>query len=137
LLNGPLSPEPHAQPGLLVITKCDLGIAPPLALPSETSAACSSATGAGIWELAAAIRQRVAALPVEPRGDAAAARCQGSLDEAARALTAAQQLAASAGNEELLAAEIRAALDAVGVVVGAVCTDDVLDRVFSQFCIGK
>jgi tRNA modification GTPase len=42
-----------------------------------------------------------------------------------------------AGGDELIAAEIRAALDAIGVVVGAVWADDVLDRVFSQFCIGK
>ena len=39
--------------------------------------------------------------------------------------------------DELVAAEIRAALDALGELVGAICTDDVLDRVFSQFCIGK
>ncbi|HEX7447478.1 MAG TPA: hypothetical protein VF306_08030 [Pirellulales bacterium] len=39
--------------------------------------------------------------------------------------------------EELVAAELRLALDALGQVVGTVYTDDVLDRIFSRFCIGK
>jgi fructoselysine-6-P-deglycase FrlB-like protein len=34
-------------------------------------------------------------------------------------------------------AELRAAVAAIGEVTGAVCADDVLDRVFLQFCIGK
>jgi tRNA modification GTPase len=39
--------------------------------------------------------------------------------------------------EELVAADVRNALDELGKVVGAVYTDDVLDRIFSRFCIGK
>ena len=39
--------------------------------------------------------------------------------------------------EELIAAEIRTTLGALGEVVGAVYTDDILDRIFSRFCIGK
>ena len=39
---------------------------------------------------------------------------------------------------ELLALELRlAALDEIGALVGAVYTDDLLDRIFSRFCIGK
>jgi tRNA modification GTPase len=36
-----------------------------------------------------------------------------------------------------VAAEIRAALDDLGQVLGAVYTEDILDRIFSRFCIGK
>ena len=32
---------------------------------------------------------------------------------------------------------MRMALDELGRVVGAVYTDDLLDRIFSRFCIGK
>ena len=39
--------------------------------------------------------------------------------------------------DELTAAEIRIALVELGKVVGAVYTDDILDRIFSRFCIGK
>jgi tRNA modification GTPase len=64
-----------------------------------------------------------------------AARCRDSLTSAAAALLRAIE-AVSLG-EELVALELREALDHVGRVVGAVYTDDILDRVFSKFCIGK
>ena len=38
---------------------------------------------------------------------------------------------------ELVADEIRRALTGLGEVLGAVYTDDILDRVFQRFCIGK
>jgi tRNA modification GTPase len=37
----------------------------------------------------------------------------------------------------LAADDLRAALLELGNVVGAVYTDDLLDRIFGQFCIGK
>ena len=40
-------------------------------------------------------------------------------------------------DEDLLALEIREALQELGRITGAVYTDDILDRIFSRFCIGK
>lgn len=40
-------------------------------------------------------------------------------------------------NMELLPIDLRDALDAVGDVTGETTADDVLDRIFSSFCIGK
>ena len=58
--------------------------------------------------------------------------------EAARAAVgrARQSLAAGSGGDTL-ALDLRAALHELGLVTGAVTTEDVLDAVFSQFCIGK
>ena len=44
-----------------------------------------------------------------------------------------------AGNQplEFLALELRDALDHLGQIVGSVTTDDILDMIFSDFCIGK
>ena len=50
-----------------------------------------------------------------------------------RAITAAQ----SGLGEEIVAAEIRESLEHLGRIVGVVYTDDILDLVFSRFCIGK
>ena len=36
-----------------------------------------------------------------------------------------------------VALDLRGALDALGDITGATTTDDILDHVFSQFCIGK
>ena len=38
---------------------------------------------------------------------------------------------------EVLVLEIRVALDALGEMTGVLYTDDLLDRVFTRFCIGK
>ena len=38
---------------------------------------------------------------------------------------------------ELVAVDLRGALDNLGLIVGETTTDDILDRIFSQFCIGK
>ncbi len=38
---------------------------------------------------------------------------------------------------ELVAIDLRNALDTIGEVTGEVLTDDILDRIFSEFCIGK
>jgi tRNA modification GTPase len=38
---------------------------------------------------------------------------------------------------EFVALDLKAALDAVGEVIGKTVTDDILNRIFSVFCIGK
>ena len=38
---------------------------------------------------------------------------------------------------ELVAADLRIAVNAVGEIVGKTATDDLLDSIFSQFCLGK
>ena len=60
-----------------------------------------------------------------------------SLRQCLSSLRAAIDLAIGESGDELIAAELRNALDELGQVVGVVYTDDVLDRVFSRFCIGK
>jgi tRNA modification GTPase len=121
----------HGDHQLLVWTKCDRA-SPPESLGIPTS----SHTGVGLDALRRGIAARLAEL--SPAAVAStAARCGESLDRAAAALTRATDLAARQAGEELIAAEVRAALEGLGEVAGTVYTDDVLDRVFSRFCIGK
>lgn len=40
-------------------------------------------------------------------------------------------------SEEFVASDVRDALSALGEIVGETITEDVLDKIFSQFCIGK
>jgi tRNA modification GTPase len=116
-----------------VWTKCDLAAPPSDDLGLETS----SATGAGIADLLQAICRRLEEKSADAVLSHTAARCGESLDLSAAALARARNLAAAGAGEELVAAELRAALDGLGQVAGAVYTDDVLDRVFNRFCIGK
>ncbi|MCA9076393.1 MAG: tRNA modification GTPase [Planctomycetaceae bacterium] len=66
-----------------------------------------------------------------------AARCQASLRGASAALTRARSAAIDLLGDELIAVELREAVDHLGHVAGRVFTDDILDRIFSRFCIGK
>ena len=38
---------------------------------------------------------------------------------------------------ECLAIDLRVALDALGEIIGVVSTEDILDHIFQEFCIGK
>lgn len=68
-----------------------------------------------------------------------AIRCQETLREAQEALLNALNMLddLELRDDFLLASEIRLALERIGLVTGQVHTDDLLDRIFSKFCIGK
>ena len=66
-----------------------------------------------------------------------AVRCGESLRLAAASLERAREAVAAGFGEELIATEVRVALSELGKVAGAVYSEDLLDRIFSRFCIGK
>src|SRR5262249_4105301 len=118
---------------LCVWTKCDL--IHPNSLPR--SGTCTSAPkGLGLDEL----RQQLVTLArgQRRRGGLAPSqtRCREHVRRATAHIDAALTLATPQA-AELLALELRLALDEVGEMVGAICTDELLDQIFGQFCIGK
>lgn len=66
-----------------------------------------------------------------------ATRCRESLRLAGESVAHARQLIETSAGDELVVSELRTALDQLGLIVGAIYNDDILDRVFSRFCIGK
>lgn len=141
-LNGarPATAEPVDR--LIVWTKCDLtrdGMAVAHTFGRGTALSCSAYTGDGLVELKQELLRRLASSVDVEAGAVAgtAVRCAASIRRASVSLSAARSLVASQHSPELVAFELRAALDHLGEVVGAVYTDDILDRIFSRFCIGK
>ena len=149
--NGGQGLSTEAEPSwLVVLTKADepRRIDLPAELDATMVVATSSLTTAGLDQLAEGIARRISA-----GGDGhgpvtdTAIRCRDGLDSAAAAVSRARHLVAvqrgderggaPLDGEELVAIELRTALDELGQVVGAVYTDDILDRIFSRFCIGK
>ncbi len=123
------------RPRLLVVTKADL-VDAPSALPG--SLLTSAASGSGLESLRQAIASAIRA--VASSADlptTTGARCRESLTLASEALASAASALALGVGDELVSVDLRQAIDELGKVVGAVVTDDILDRIFRRFCIGK
>ena len=60
-----------------------------------------------------------------------------AVEKAIHSLVQAKEGLTQAISPELIAVDIQASLDHLGEVIGVTTPDDVLDRIFSQFCIGK
>ncbi|HLL90358.1 MAG TPA: GTPase [Tepidisphaeraceae bacterium] len=129
--DDPDPPLPRA-PDLRVTSKADLRP------PSSVDRAVSALTGQGMPELKARLDDL--AFGPAPAGEATLAlnaRHVAALTAAGASLVTARAEAAGAGRPEIVAHHLREALDHLGSVLGAVTPDDVLGRVFAQFCIGK
>ncbi|MEW5766592.1 MAG: tRNA uridine-5-carboxymethylaminomethyl(34) synthesis GTPase MnmE [bacterium] len=64
-------------------------------------------------------------------------RHQQALASAARSLKEASRTVADRGSPELIALDLREAADQVALISGETVTEDILDRIFANFCIGK
>ncbi len=59
------------------------------------------------------------------------------LEKTLESLTRARRACQGKLGPELIAVDIREALDRLGELVGEVLTDEILDEIFNQFCVGK
>jgi tRNA modification GTPase len=156
LLDGsvPLEPEDRALvlPGCnkkvaLIINKTDLptAISPDelqamrQAVPADATVWISAQTGAGLDDLRDTIRNLVLRPGFEPGETAVvtALRHRTGLVKAIEALNKSVESIKGRLSSEFVALDLRGALDALGDITGVTTTDDILDHVFSQFCIGK
>ncbi len=125
---------------ILVRNKMDLLPSPPPAWPGEAPVCdVSCMTGAGIDTLKDKIREAVWSGRI--RADMAEAminsRHQDALARACEALHQGATALESGSPLEMAAMDLRIAANSIGEIVGQTTTEDLLDRIFSQFCIGK
>jgi tRNA modification GTPase len=125
-------------PDVVVQSKTDLfpGSAPPR--DNAGAIPVSAHTGLHLDVL----RDRLDALAFGARTSSAVAALALNARHVEAVREAREALARAAGraadeSPELLALELREALDAAGRVLGAVTPDDLLGRIFSTFCVGK
>lgn len=124
----------RAAAQLVVWNKVDLAPAPAGVL------GVSALTGAGLEALRAAILAAAGASPgvaSEASDVIVSARQAQAIGAAAEALSAGAAALAARHAVELVAADLRAALTALDAALGVGVSDEVLDRVFARFCIGK
>ena len=131
-------------PVLLVGNKADLATAAQRAAfagPTQPEPVIISAgQRLGLEELQAALLAQVRGAGLASTGAATIVtnvRHARALEAAAQHLGAVQQGLATGRGTELLAADLRHALAALGEITGDISSDDLLTSIFTQFCIGK
>jgi tRNA modification GTPase len=125
---------------LLVLNKIDLGIHPAWeATSAKRAARIACKTGEGIDDLLERIFQQVMGGGVNLNDFTLAinARHQDCLKRAAQFCEATRAAMEEGLSPELIAVDLRDALDAIGEVVGKADTEELLGKIFSSFCIGK
>ena len=64
-------------------------------------------------------------------------RHKAALDRARASLAEVHRAIGGALPPDIVAVDLQEARDSLEEIIGTVTTDDILDRIFSQFCIGK
>lgn len=120
---------------LLVGNKCDLGRAGTL----DGMIAVSALTGQGVSELRRAIAELIAppGRLEQEGGFITSLRHEQLLRESCQALDQARRAVDSGIPHEMLLLDLYAALRPIDAITGATTADDILNRIFSTFCIGK
>ncbi len=125
---------------ILVENKSDLGSLQFKLSDSQLPRVQTSAlTGAGIPELRAAILQRLGGEsgPQIETGFLTSARHQKLVSDSIEALKTASDAVAARVPHEMLLLDLYNSLRALDEITGATTTDDILNLIFSTFCIGK
>ena len=147
----PLTAEDHA-----LLTRLSAAAADIIILcskedrPSVLSAADFSAVAAPVLRISAqegtgldALREEIAAHIVRREGDlsdGALPNKEREIEALRRAeahLTAAAETLAAGLGTDFVSIDLRAAYDALGEILGETVDTDLIDRIFSEFCIGK
>jgi tRNA modification GTPase len=125
------------QRSVLLLNKSDLGSHPDWRTTEGIRFSCKERFG--LEDLNNAIWDRVmgGTTKLDDVRVAINARHQACLQNANASLDAARNSLEEGRSPEFIAIELRGALDAVGEVVGRVDTEDLLGKIFSEFCIGK
>jgi tRNA modification GTPase len=132
LTAGDIALIDRAQRRLVAGNKCDLGVC-------REELHTSALTGQGIAELRAAILEAVAPQGAfeQETGFITSLRHEQLLRESLVFLDKARGAAEAGIPHEMLLLDLYGALRPIDAITGATTADDILNRIFSTFCIGK
>jgi len=129
---------------VVAINKCDLtrvldGNSLPEELSDRKLLPISAKTGEGLDALRDAVHDAINRSTVECHSDTVLTnlRHRVALERAYTSLRTAEQSLSGGLSPEFAAFDLREALGTLGEVTGQTVTEEVLDRIFSTFCIGK
>ena len=122
---------------MVLLNKSDLGVHPEWKAVIGIKFSCKEKFG--LDDLNQAIWDRVmgGTVRIDDIRVAINARHQACLQKAKQLLEMGRRSMEDGKSPEFISIELREALDAVGEVVGKLDTEDLLGKIFSEFCIGK
>lgn len=131
--------EPYRQKLTLVFNKCDQlkGSFDDHAIADLPTLQISAKTGQGLRSLKDHLKQTLALTGTLEGGFSARRRHLEALEKARTYLLAGQIQLSEYAAGELLAEDLRRAQDCLNEITGDFSSDDLLGRIFSDFCIGK
>ena len=131
--------EAKGKPAIVVMNKCDLTRKAEVLVWPEVVVEISCKTGVGLDSLRKTLVDLVkqGAVPTREHSWAVNQRHKTALEQAKASLEKALASTTSGLSVEFIALDLRDALDSVGLIIGATHTDDILERIFRDFCIGK
>lgn len=125
---------------ILAVNKIDLPRKMDLVMPAdEMTVEISARESSGIEDLKKAMSSAVFGGKIAPAEGAVVTnlRQKETVRRTLEAVERAVKAVEERSSPEFIAVELRESIDYIGEIVGEVMTDDILDKVFSQFCIGK
>ncbi len=132
--------EVGPKPAVIVINKADLPRRFGTLEHPGRQVSVSCRTGAGLNELRDAVSTVVLSGTVTARSGhswAVNQRHNNALQQAKESLMRVQTAVREGISPEFVAVDLRAALDQLGIIIGATYTEDILEKIFNEFCIGK
>ncbi|MGH7768412.1 MAG: tRNA uridine-5-carboxymethylaminomethyl(34) synthesis GTPase MnmE, partial [Candidatus Binatia bacterium] len=132
----------RGKKGLVVVNKNDL----PQQLdrswlaevaPDKATVSISAKEGRGVDKLKDTLRELLLDMPLEPAVTLTNLRHKTALEKSIAALDSAAKAIHAGASPDLVMVELAEAKDGLAEVVGDIYHDDILERVFKKFCIGK
>lgn len=132
----------ETRQGIAVLNKCDLpqGLleTDKKALNNVTVIETSLLNKSGIEQLEAAMYKKISNGGTFPDGEVVTnVRHKAALERALLAVNSATNTAGEGYPCELVTGDLRTAIESLGLIIGENITEEVLDTIFSRFCIGK
>jgi len=124
--------DQYRSNSLVVMNKADVG-----GTDHEAEVRVSAKTGQGLDNLRGALKDRLLGRAPTSMALVSRERHAKALDDAAAAMNHGLETLSDDVPVDFLCIDLRGALDALGLVTGETATADIIDRIFSDFCIGK
>ncbi len=126
---------------VVLLNKADLAdtVETDVALAGHSSYRISAKTGMGVEMVKVALRAQLVSGGFEAAESVTVTNVRhgDALRRAGESLAQALESVQCGMAGELVSIDVRAAADALGEITGAITTDEILCRIFSEFCIGK